>query len=191
MKIDNFFNCHSGVYTTLTMINTPVHTHTLVIAVNMFVRRGNDWLVIKRSPKKEVCPNIYHAIGGKLELGEDPMVAAQRELMEEAGLKVKNVRFEAYITETFPPDHPKYRENWVIMYFSGDYDGGELIETDEGQLIWMPQEKLLSLTAEEMFPSLKAIIHHIVNPQDGTVFARFVYNHDTQMVGKTILLTAR
>jgi 8-oxo-dGTP pyrophosphatase MutT (NUDIX family) len=65
-----------------------------------------------------------HTVGGKLELDEDPYAGAVREVREETGLTVKNMRLEAVLTELAPP--PDFDHNWVIYHFSADFDSGRL-----------------------------------------------------------------
>ena len=75
-------------------INTDPHIHNLVLCANIFVRKDGKYLVMKRSPSKKYLPNAVHPIGGKLDPHEDPYIGAQRELLEEAGIIVKNMRVE-------------------------------------------------------------------------------------------------
>lgn len=134
-------------------------------------------MVLRRSSKKKYAPNVVHPIGGKVDPGENPYVAAVREVQEEAGIKVKNVRLEAVLLEIQPVLNEPY--DWTIFHFSADYDSGEIITTEEGELIWLTREELL---AETLFPSVREVIEHILNPEDGTVFATFVYDEEKKNI---------
>ena len=163
-------------------INTRPHIHEMVICANMFVRKNGKYLLLKRSAKKHFAPNFVHPVGGKVDPGENPYVAAERELMEEAGIRVKNIRLEGVFTE-HTGAMPRYKEvpNWLIFQFSGDYESGTVKETDEGQLLWFaPQE----IKKQKLIPSVAAAIDHILNPKDGTVFATFAYNKKGALVAK-------
>lgn len=138
--------------------------------------------MLRRSSLKEHAPNYIHPIGGKVDQDENPYTAAQRELLEEAGLQVTNIRLEACVLEVAGD---KSVPNWLIFHFSGDYKSGDLINTDEGELLWFDKEDILK---QNLFPSIKKIIDHILNPSDGPVFATFYYDENLNIIetGNTI-----
>lgn len=158
-------------------INSHPHIHEQVICANIFVRKDDKYLVLRRSSKKKYAPNVVHPIGGKVEPGENPYTAALRELYEEAGVKVKNIRLEAVLLELKPVVNEPY--DWTIFHFSGDYDSGEIHQTDEGELIWLTKEELI---AEDLFPSVREVIKNILNPEDGTVFATLGYDEEKKVI---------
>jgi len=49
----------------------------------VFVRRGDEYLILRRSPKQG---GYWHCVAGALEAGETAAEAAARELLEETGL---------------------------------------------------------------------------------------------------------
>ena len=49
----------------------------------VFVRRGNEWLVVHRAPAQG---GYWHSVAGGVESGETAAEAAARELQEETGL---------------------------------------------------------------------------------------------------------
>ncbi|HEY4518233.1 MAG TPA: NUDIX domain-containing protein [Candidatus Paceibacterota bacterium] len=158
-------------------INTAPHVHNLVICANIFVRKDGKYLLLKRSPNKKYAPNVIHPIGGKVDQGENPYTAAKRELLEEAGIKVKNMRLEAVNMEIKPVKGED--ENWLIFHFSGDYESGELLTTEEGEFVFIDPKDVPN---QDLFPSVKPIIDHILNPSDGTVFFTVVYDDEGKVV---------
>ncbi len=126
--------------------------------------------MLHRSPLKKYAPNFVHPVGGKVDLNENPYIAAIREVQEEAGITVKNLRLEAVFLEIAPVKDEPY--NWQIYHFSADYDGGEVLTTEEGELVWLTKEEIMQ---SNLFPSVKEVITNILNPNDGTVFATFEY----------------
>jgi 8-oxo-dGTP pyrophosphatase MutT (NUDIX family) len=152
-------------------INTAPEIHSLVICANIFVKRDGKYLLLRRSEQKKYAPGFVHPIGGKIEVNEDPLEGAKRELMEEAGITVKNIRLEAVLTEIQPVKGES--ENWLIFHFSGDYDSGEMLTTEEGILEWFTPEQIVE---EKLFPSVEKVIEHVLDHQAGTVFATFVYD---------------
>jgi len=159
-------------------INTDPNVHNLVICANIFVRKDGKYLLLKRSEKKIIAPGIIGPFGGKVEENENPLQTAKRELFEEAGLTVNNVRLEAVILEVFPKS--AYPTNWLIFYFSGDYESGELAGTEEGEAVLLDPEQILK---ENLFPSLGKTVRNILSPHDGTVFATFKWDGE----GKEII----
>ncbi|MGJ3240480.1 MAG: NUDIX hydrolase [Anaerolineae bacterium] len=60
-----------------------------------FVTNDDDVLLMKRASHKRVFPNQYNGLGGHIERDEDPLTGARREIKEESGLDVHNVRLRA------------------------------------------------------------------------------------------------
>jgi len=161
-------------------INQKPRLHQLVMCVNVFVKKDGKYLMLKRSSDKTYAPDVVHPIGGKIESDEAPYFAAQREVLEEAGIKIKNMRLEAVVLELKP-----YREtggNWLIFHFTADYDSGNVGETDEGELVLLDAKEVLN---RKLFPSIREIIGHVLNSDDGTVFATFEHDKDGSIVQKT------
>lgn len=158
-------------------INTVPHIHNLVICANIFVRRDGKYLLLKRSAQKKYAPNVIHPIGGKMDPNENPYTAAQRELLEEAGIRVKNMRLEAVVMEIKPVRNEG--ENWLIFHFSADYESGELITSEEGEFVYLSVDEI---PKHELFPSVRSIIQNILNPKDGTVFFTVTYDDAGRIV---------
>jgi 8-oxo-dGTP diphosphatase len=163
-------------YSNAMAITTEPDIHELVICANVFIRRDGKYLVLRRSPLKRFAPDVVHPVGGKVDLGEDPFTSAMREVLEETGLTVKNVKLEAVINELAPP--PDHTNNWLIFHFSADYAGGEQATTDEGELVWLTAEQIKQ---EKLFQSVVPLIDKILDPAVGTVFATFKYNDQDEI----------
>jgi 8-oxo-dGTP diphosphatase len=157
-------------------INNDPDIHNLVICANVFIRRGNKFLVLQRSPQKRWAAGVVHPVGGKVDLGEDPITAAQREAREEAGVAVKNLSLMAVILEIDPVKTEP--GNWMIFHFVGDYDSGEVTQTEEGELLWLTQDEIKQA---RLFPSVQAVIGHMFDQTTGPVFARFEYKTDSEI----------
>lgn len=137
----------------------------------MIVKKGDTYLLLKRSPQKEIAPNYFHPAGGKVDTDEDPLQAAKRELLEEAGITVKNIKLAAVITEIEPH---VLGENWLIFHFLGEYESGHVQSTEEGEFVWLTKEDIVS-NMERLFPSVRISIEDILRPNTGAVFAAFKY----------------
>lgn len=152
------------------MINQTPTVHNFVICANVFVRKDGKYLLMKRSPDKKYAPGKIHPFGGKIDQDENPCVGAIREIKEEVGIDIKNLKLEAVILEK--TDEKDLPVNWLIFHFSADYDKGEVKINEEGVAVYLTEDEIKN---SDLFPSVKSIIDHILNPNDGTVFTTNSY----------------
>lgn len=112
------------------------------LATLCYVMHEGKTLMLFRNKK----PNDYHegkwnGLGGKFENGESPEECAVREVEEESGLKMINPRMKGFIT--FPLFDGK--KDWYVFLFTAEKFSGELIESSEGKLEWIPNDELVNL----------------------------------------------
>jgi 8-oxo-dGTP diphosphatase len=158
-------------------INNKPDIHEQIICANCFIRKDGKYLVLRRSPLKKYAPNVIHPVGGKVNLGENPYTAAIREVYEEAGVKVSNLTLEAVLLELEPVVGEPY--NWLIFHFSGDWQEGDVKETEEGELLWLTEDEIKH---EKLFPSVRLVIDHVLDSQKGTIFATIKYDETKQNI---------
>ncbi len=104
--------------------------------------KQNATLMLHRVKKD----NDYHrgkwnGLGGKFEPGESPEECAIREIKEECGLTIKNLNMKGFIT--FPLFDGN--EDWYVFLFTTTEFEGDLIISNEGDLAWIPNDKLLEI----------------------------------------------
>lgn len=109
-------------------------------------KKNNKTLMIHRVKKK----NDYHegkwnGLGGKFNKGESPEECAVREVYEESGLKIKNPKMHGFIT--FPNFDGKH--DWYVFLFTVTEYSGNLIDSPEGNLEWIPNDKLTEINLWE------------------------------------------
>jgi 8-oxo-dGTP diphosphatase len=56
------------------------------------IRRGERWFLQRRAPGNPVLPGLWEFPGGKVEAGETPEAALERELREEVALALRDAR---------------------------------------------------------------------------------------------------
>ncbi len=112
---------------TLCYVNDKKHKKTLMLHR---VKKENDYHEGK-----------WNGLGGKFEQGESPEDCAIREVMEESGLTMVKPKMRGFIT--FPLFDGE--EDWHVFIFTADEFTGELIDSNEGNLEWIPEDKLTSL----------------------------------------------
>ncbi len=143
------------------------------LATLCYVRREGHTLMIHRVKKaNDMHAGKWNGLGGKFEPGETPEACAIREIREESGLVVKDLRLCGMIT--FPGFANE--EDWYTFLFVSEAFEGALIDSPEGILRWIPDEELLDL---HLWPGDRIFIPWLDAP--GFFSGRFVYK-DGQLV---------
>lgn len=153
------------------MINQKPNVQNFVVCANVFIRKDGKYLLMKRSKDKKYAPGKIHPFGGKIDQDENPYQGAIREIKEEVGIDIHNLKLEAVILEL--TDEKELPVNWLVFYFSADYKSGNIKETEEGKAVYLTSDEIKS---SNLFPSVKSIIDNILNPNDGTVFTTNKYH---------------
>ena len=151
-------------------MNQKPSVQLMMVCANVFIRKDGKYLLMKRSPNKKYAPNKIHPFGGKMDKDENPYVGAVREVGEEVGIEIENLKLEAVIYEQMPDKNLK--ANWMVFYFSADYKSGKVIKSEEGVVVYLTADEIKE---SDLFPSVKVIIDHILNKNDGTVFTTNSY----------------
>lgn len=114
-----------------------------------FILNGDDVLLMKRGAHKRVFPNRYNGVGGHIERDEDPLTSARREIHEETGLTVHDLRLRAvYNIDTGGSS------GIALFVFTGHSDQREVSANDEGTLHWIPRAEVGALDLVEDLPIL-------------------------------------
>ena len=87
----------------------------------------------------------WNGLGGKFLPGETPEQCARREIKEECGLDVRKLYLKGFIT--FPLFDGI--NDWYCFIFTAEDPYGDLIDSPEGNLKWIDDEKLLNLNLWE------------------------------------------
>ena len=83
--------------------------------------------------------------GGKVEEGETPDECVVREMLEETGLLLNSWVFHGVIE--FRSD--EYEDEDMYLYSADGYEGCVRDDCDEGELAWIPKDKVLDLPTWE------------------------------------------
>ena len=110
-----------------------------------YIEKDNCYLMLHRVKKKEdMNRDKWLGIGGKFEEGESPEDCLMREVTEETGLTLHSARYRGIVT--FLSD--EYGSEYMHLFTSDDFSG-ELKECEEGELVWIPKDRLDELTIWE------------------------------------------
>jgi 8-oxo-dGTP diphosphatase len=138
-----------------------------------FLKRGDEYLLMKRAKNRKIAPGVWSSVGGKLETLElnDPQAACLREVEEETGItadKICNLTLRYIIVR-------RYRDTirQTYIYF-GETDAEPSITTDEGELYWIPQNELLNRTYTKTFSAM--LEHYLTTPDTERVIVGVAEN---------------
>jgi 8-oxo-dGTP diphosphatase len=105
-------------------------------------KRHNKTLMLHRIKRQnDVHEGKWNGLGGKFEENETPEECVIREVKEESGLSITKPRLHGFIT--FPLFDGKH--DWYVFVFTAENFKGELIDSNEGQLEWIPSDKVTDL----------------------------------------------
>lgn len=118
------------------------------VAVGAIVVRDNKVLLVKRS--QSPGQGLWAIPGGRVELGETLQQAAEREILEETGLKIR-AGDPLYTFEVIEPDDVgRIQFHYVIVDLMADYLGGEINPNDDvSEARWVTPEELKDLPVSE------------------------------------------
>ena len=111
-----------------------VHYSRIAPAIIVAIRKGDKLLMAKHSYHEKI---MYALIAGFVEAGESIEEAVHREVMEETGIKIKNLRYMKSQSWPFP--------NSLMLGFTAEYESGE-IKVDGDEILkakWFSKEDIV------------------------------------------------
>lgn len=110
-----------------------------------YIEKNNSYLMLLRNKKKiDMNKGKWIGVGGKLEIGETIEECLLREVYEETGLTLKNYNYRGKIL--FISDE---WDSEIMHLYTADEFEGSLTECLEGELRWIPKDKIMDLNLWE------------------------------------------
>jgi 8-oxo-dGTP diphosphatase len=135
--------------------------YIVVPRVLCFVFSGDNLLFLKASKEKDWYGYVEPP-GGHVEKGESVIDCAEKEILEETGLKVKNTRLVGVVHVS-----GFYNKEIIMFVTKSAAVGGKLVGSHEGEPIWI---SLKDLDKFNLLEDIKPITAKVVNMNNGEFF---------------------
>jgi 8-oxo-dGTP diphosphatase len=154
-----------------------MNSRKLSVTLECFVKKDGKYLMLHRSPQKRIMPDVWMAPGGHVEFNEGIFTCARREILEETGLSIKNIRLKV-IGNGFLKD---LQEEYLFHMLVADYAGGTLTpKNEDGEFVWLTPEEILKLP--KLLAELHKVFPHILSTDDSVISYRSVFEAGNNMV---------
>ena len=143
----------------------------MILCTECYLQKNGKTLMLLRNKKEnDINKDKFIGLGGRFEYGETPEECVIREVKEEAGVLLTSFRYRGMVTFSSNENAgPIY-----IFFFTADGFEGEIKECNEGELHWVPTERIEELNLWEgdrlLWQWLKADM--------GIFSGKFVYDGD-------------
>lgn len=97
-----------------------MHRPDVRVGVGVFVYKDGQFAMLKRQGSHG--EGSWSIPGGHLEFGESFEQTAAREVAEETGIEITNIRFGAVTNDVFEPENKHYVTIWILS----DWKSGKL-----------------------------------------------------------------
>jgi len=111
------------------------------VAVTVLVFRSGRLLSMRRAATQTAGPGLWEGVSGRVRVGEDPVAAAKREVVEETGLRIS----------IHPRPITTYAalrrgEPMTVIVFAAAYESGEVVlSAEHDEYRWCTESELTEL----------------------------------------------
>lgn len=148
----------------------------IAVTLECFVKKGNKYLMLHRRSDKRIMPGVWMAPGGHREFNEGLFECTKREIKEETGLNVKNIKIKvagnAYLADL--------DQEFYFHLLTADYGGGKLKQkVEDGEFAWLTKKEILKL--DNLLAELREVLPHIFSNSDRVITYKAVYEKGNKM----------
>jgi len=151
-----------------------------ISTTNVYIKRGDKYLILRRGGDASVFQNYLMGPGGKQDAGEGVHETAAREMLEETGIQIKNLKLRVIGTH----NHSYKNKTYLVFIFTAEYDKGELTDSNEGNLEWLSIGELLN--EKKLWADLKIYLPHVVGNDSHIMFSYLEYNEKFEIMESRI-----
>lgn len=149
----------------------------IVVTLECFIKKGDKYLMLHRDKGKKIMPDVWMALGGRREFNEGLFEAARREVKEETGLEIKNLRIKA-VGNAYLKD--LYQELY-FHFIMADYAGGKLRKNQEdGKLAWLTAKQISKL--DNLLAEIRKILPYLFSEKDSIISYKAVYEKGNELI---------
>jgi 8-oxo-dGTP diphosphatase len=106
-----------------------------------FIRDVTNRRVLLLKRNREPMKDLFTGVGGKTNFFEDIHASCLREVQEETGLVVTDLKCNGVMKTLLDGKD----SSWILFVYTADHFTGEQISCDEGELVWVPYDQVFSL----------------------------------------------
>lgn len=138
----------------------------VIVRTLIFIFHDDKILLLKGAPNKKIWPGKFNGIGGHLEMNEDVLSSAKRELKEETGLTNINLQLRGNIVI----DNGD-QTGIMLFVYRGEALSTKIVNSGEGQLMWVEMEELDKI---DLVEDLKTLIPRVISNEQ-SVFSGYYH----------------
>ena len=150
-----------------------------------YIEKDNKYLMMHRVKKEhDINKDKYVGVGGHFEYGESPDECLKREVMEETGLTLIKYKPRGIVTFIYGDESvPEERVVEYMHLYTATEFSGELIECDEGELVWIDKDKVYDLPIWEG----DKIFFRLMEEREDYFSLKLVYSEAGELIEHDIL----
>lgn len=146
----------------------------IIVTLECFINKDGKYLMLHRNADKRILPNVWLAPGGKREHNEGLFECTRREVKEETGLDIKNLRVMC-VGNGYMKD---IDQEVFFNFVHADYAGGEVLENPpDGELRWVTPEEMVQLP--NILAELPRVMPLLLQPNAPVLTYKCVYDGNT------------
>ena len=124
------------------------------VIVSAIIKKDGKILLGRKPDNLGPYPNAWHLPGGGVNLDDESVEdALRREVKEETGLNIKNLK-QVSFDEDYEPDKHSQLTHYIFLVYEVDYASGSIKANDDlERLDWFEKDKLSEIPLTR--PSIK------------------------------------